>query len=119
MKGTVAVASWALLLLSDLGQSHLLLGKSHVQKKKKMKRTAARVSEVVVGVGWGGGCIGRGREGLRRRWMGVEGDRKQRLEVVFYGALGKKTERQKRRREAENCSRTKKRNNKLSEQKGK
>jgi len=33
MKETVAVASWAALLLSDLGQSHLLLGKSHVQKK--------------------------------------------------------------------------------------
>lgn len=32
MKETVAVASWAVLLLSDLGQSHLLLGKSHVQK---------------------------------------------------------------------------------------
>lgn len=32
MKEAVAVASWAVLLLSDLGQSHLLLGKSHVQK---------------------------------------------------------------------------------------
>lgn len=32
MKETVAVASCAVLLLSDLGQSHLLLGKSHVQK---------------------------------------------------------------------------------------
>lgn len=32
MKEAVAVASLAVLLLSDLGQSHLLLGKSHVQK---------------------------------------------------------------------------------------
>lgn len=32
MKETVAMASCAVLLLSDLGQSHLLLGKSHVQK---------------------------------------------------------------------------------------
>lgn len=35
MKETVAVASWAVLLLSDLGQSHLLLGKSHVLGEKK------------------------------------------------------------------------------------
>lgn len=35
MKETVAVASWAVLLLSDLGQSHLLLGKSHAQRERK------------------------------------------------------------------------------------
>lgn len=86
MKETVAVASWALLLLSDLGQSHLLLGKSHVQKNGANCCESERG-----GGGWGGGsCVGRGREELRRRWMGVERDRKQWVQVVFYGALGKK-----------------------------
>lgn len=45
MKETVAVASWAVLLLSDLGQSHLLLGKSHVQGKKKKNGVSGCESE--------------------------------------------------------------------------
>lgn len=48
MKETVAVASWAVLLLSDLGQSHLLLGKSHVQKNGVNGCESERASEVVV-----------------------------------------------------------------------
>lgn len=58
MKETVAVASWAVLLLSDLGQSHLLLGKSHVQKN------GVNGCERERGGGGGlereGGVIGRG-----------------------------------------------------------
>lgn len=38
MKEAVAVASWAVLLLSDLGQSHLLLGKSHAQRAGERER---------------------------------------------------------------------------------
>lgn len=38
MKETVAVASWAVLLLSDLGQSHLLLGKSHAQREGEREK---------------------------------------------------------------------------------
>lgn len=54
MKETVAVASWAVLLLSDLGQSHLLLGKSHVQKN------GVNGCESERGGGGGGRVVGRG-----------------------------------------------------------
>lgn len=54
MKETVAVASWAVLLLSDLGQSHLLLGKSHVQKNGAY--SCVRGWAGVKGGGAGGGA---------------------------------------------------------------
>lgn len=70
MKETVAVASWAVLLLSDLGQSHLLLGKSHVQKNG----ANGCVSELVVWRGcWEGGSVeemeggGKGQKAAGRR----------------------------------------------------
>lgn len=61
MKETVAVASWAVLLLSDLGQSHLLLGKSHVQKNGVNGCESERGGGGVWGEWWWGGeSIGRG-----------------------------------------------------------
>lgn len=66
MKEAVAVASWAVLLLSDLGQSHLLLGKSHVQKNGVNGSESERASEEVVVCGGGGG-------GLRKEGGGGDG----------------------------------------------
>ena len=66
MKETLAVASWAVLLLSDLGQSHLLLGKSHVQKNGASGCESERASEVVVvvvGWWWRAGGVEREKEG--------------------------------------------------------
>ncbi|CAB1457171.1 unnamed protein product [Pleuronectes platessa] len=97
MKETLAVASWAALLLSDLGQSHLLLGKSHVQKN------GASGCESERGGGGGGGLV----VGMGGVWRGKRGEseeemdgggrrdvRQRRVERVFYGAIAG-TERQK------------------------
>lgn len=93
MKETVAVASWAVLLLSDLGQSHLLLGKSHVQKNG----VNGCESEAAVGERCREG-MEREREGerVRRRWMEGRREAAGRRSVLWADREG--TERQKRDR---------------------